>query len=69
MNIVPRDSLPLFSFIIGLGVAICLFRKPFYIQKTLAVPLDTAESNIVKMDGKCFRYHAQDTQCKILSSK
>lgn len=69
MNIVNRETLPLLSFIIGLGVSIMLFHKPFETKKTLALPLDNIEGKTVKADGKCYRYTAEDAQCEILSSK
>lgn len=69
MNIVTRDTLPLLSFIIGLGIAIMLFHKPFQIRKMLPIPLSNIEGKVIKFDGKCYRYHAEDTQCEILSSK
>lgn len=69
MNIIPRETTPLLSFIIGLGVAIMLFHKPFKFKKTLSLPVDEIHDQTVKVDGKCYRYTAEDSQCEILSSK
>lgn len=69
MNIVTRDTLPLLSFIVGLGIAIIVSQKPHGIRPTLAVPVDKLEGQTVQFNGKCYRYHAEDTQCEILTSK
>lgn len=69
MNIVSRDTLPLLSFIVGMGFAILMFHKPFESKKTLALPVNEVHGKHIKVDGKCYRYIAEDTQCEILSSK
>jgi hypothetical protein len=69
MNVINRDTLPLLSFIIGLGFAVLLFHKPFQTKKTLALPVDEIHGKSVRVDGKCYKYVAEDTQCEILSSK
>uniref|UniRef100_A0A6C0JQD6 Uncharacterized protein n=1 Tax=viral metagenome TaxID=1070528 RepID=A0A6C0JQD6_9ZZZZ len=69
MNPISKETLPLLSFIVGLGIAILLFHKPFQSKSTLSLPVHEIEGKVVKIDGKCFEYHAEDTQCEILSSK
>lgn len=69
MNIVTRETLPLLSFIIGLGIAVMLFHKPFKFKKALPISVSNIQGKIVKFDGKCYRYTAEDTQCEILPSK
>jgi hypothetical protein len=69
MNPVSKDTLPLLSFIIGLGIAIMLFHKPFQTRLTLAIPSDQVEGKTFKFNKKCYQYHAEDTECEILSSK
>jgi len=69
MNIITRDTLPLLSFIIGFGVAIMLFHKPFQFKKVLSLPLSEIHGKTIRVDGKCYKYSAEDTQCEILSSK
>jgi len=69
MNPVSRETLPLLSFIVGLGVAILLFHKPFQSRSMLSLPVHEIEGKVIKIDGKCFQYHAEDSQCEILSSK
>jgi hypothetical protein len=69
MNPISKETLPLLSFIVGLGVAILLFHKPFQTKKTLPMSLEEIEGKTVKIAGKCYQYHAEDAQCEILSSK
>jgi hypothetical protein len=68
MNPISRETLPLLSFIVGLGVAILLFHKPFQSRATLALPVDKVEGTTVEINKKCYQYHAEDAQCEILPS-
>ena len=68
MNPISRETLPLLSFIVGLGVAILLFHKPFQNRATLALPVDKVEGTTVEINKKCYQYHAGDAQCEILPS-
>jgi len=58
-----------FSFIIGLGASIMLFHKPFVTKPTLPISVEDVEKEVVKVDGRCYKYVAEDTQCEILRSK
>jgi hypothetical protein len=69
MNPISKDTLPLLSFIIGMGVAIMLFHKPFKTRPTLSLPLESVHNKVVSYDGKCYRYSAEDSHCEILSSR
>ena len=69
MNPISKETLPLLSFIVGLGIAILLFHKPFQMSKTLSLPVHEIEGKTVKIEKKCFQYHAEDAQCEILSLK
>jgi hypothetical protein len=69
MNPVSKETLPLLSFIIGLGIAVMLFHKPFQTKVTLGLPIDEIEGKNVSFNTKCYQYHAEDTQCENLSSK
>ena len=68
MNPISRETLPLLSFIVGLGVAILLFHKPFQNRATLALPVNKVEGATVEINNKCYQYHAEDAQCEILPS-
>ena len=63
------ETTPLLSFIIGMGVAIMLFHKPFKTKPSLALPIEEIEGKIISFNKKCYKYHAEDSQCEILSSK
>ena len=69
MNPISSETLPLLSFIVGLGVAILLFHKPFQSRAMLSLPVHEIEGKTVQVDKKCYQYHAEDAQCEILSSK
>jgi len=69
MNPISKDTLPLLSFIIGLGIAVMLFHKPFQTKSILGLPVDQIEGKSVSFNQKCYQYHAEDTQCENLSSK
>jgi hypothetical protein len=60
---------PLLSFIVGLGVVVMMFHRPFLTRPTLSLPLADIEGQVIKQGSKCFEYHAEDTQCEILPSK
>ena len=67
MNPVSKETLPLLSFIIGLGVAILLFHKPFQSKAVLALPVHEVEGKNIKINNKCYQYNAEDAQCENLS--
>ena len=58
-----EKNIPFFSFLIGLGVVVMLFHKPFVTKTTLSMPLGEVQKQIVKIDNKCFRYIAEDVRC------
>lgn len=62
-------SIPFISFLIGMGVVIMLFHKPFIQRKTLALPVIEVVKKIVSIDSKCYQYTAEDATCEIPSSK
>jgi hypothetical protein len=64
-----QRAAPFFSFIIGLGVAALLFHRNYAVLKTLAMPLEQIQNRVVKVDGKCYRYRVEDSNCEIPSSR
>jgi hypothetical protein len=62
-------SLSFFSFLIGMGLVIMMFHKPFLSKITLALPLKDVEGKVINYNGKCYSYRAEDRACEILSSK
>lgn len=63
------EAEPLMSFIIGLGVAIMLFHKPFQTRSMLAMPVGDIEGKVISFGKKCYTYHAEDARCEIPPSK
>ena len=66
---IPAEADPLLSFVIGLGMAIVLFHKPFQTRNTLAMPIEEVEGNVISFGKKCYTYHAEDARCEIPPSK
>jgi hypothetical protein len=64
-----RRGSPFFSFIIGLGFSVLLFHRNFVTVRTAAVPLKDAEDQVVKMDGKCYRFRVEDASCENVSKE
>ena len=64
-----EKAAPLLSFIIGLGVIVMLFHRPFVTNPVLSMPVSEIEGKVVKQGGKCFQYNAEDSQCEISASK
>jgi len=55
---------PFFSFIIGVGIAVILFHRQYSTVRTLGVSLKDATEKVVKVDGKCYRYRVEDSNCE-----
>jgi hypothetical protein len=64
-----RRGSPFFSFIIGLGFSVLLFHRNFDTIRTAAMPLKDAEDRVVKVDGKCYRFRAEDASCENVSKE
>jgi hypothetical protein len=58
-----KKSIAFFSFIIGLGIAVLLFHKPFGHQQALSMPVADIEGKAVRVDGKCYSYKSEDVPC------
>ena len=50
----------LFSFVIGLGLAVLLFHRRRNEHDVLAVDLDELVNSVSKIDGKCYRFRVAD---------
>lgn len=53
-----------FSFIIGLGLSVLLFHRTFFIKREPALPLKDIVDKVVRVDGKCYRYRVEDSNCE-----
>jgi hypothetical protein len=63
------ESGKFFSFIIGLGIIVLLFHRPIQKRLQLSISVSEIEGRVVKQDGKCFRYHAEDVACEKYDGK
>lgn len=59
-----QNASPFFSFVIGLGLAVILFHRNYATVRTLGVPLKDTTEKIIRADGKCYRYRAEDANCE-----
>jgi hypothetical protein len=64
-----KESAIFLSFLIGFGLAVLMFHRPFFSKRTLSLPLEKVHGSTVKSGSKCYKYFAEDTQCEILPSK
>lgn len=53
-----------FSFIVGLGLIVLILHRPIQTQLELSMAVSEVEGRVIKTDGKCFRYHAEDVPCE-----
>jgi hypothetical protein len=56
-------STPIFSFLIGLGLVVLFFHKPFMTYQELSVPVSKVEGRTIRVGGKCYSYAAKDSLC------
>lgn len=63
------QSTKVLSFLIGFGLMVLMFHKPIPVVAALGAPVADIEGKIVKQDGKCYSYHAEDVPCEISLSK
>jgi hypothetical protein len=63
------DTAPLLSFIIGVGISILIFHKDIHFKSVLKIPMEKLDGQVTKFDDRCYIYRAEDTNCKIYSSK
>jgi hypothetical protein len=53
----------LFSFVIGLGLAVLMFHRPQIEVEESLHEADTLRTMITRVDGKCYRYRIEDASC------
>lgn len=63
-----KRASPFFSFIIGLGFSVLLFHRNYATFRTVAMPVHDIVEKIVKVDGKCYKYRVEDSNCEIVPS-
>lgn len=60
-------AVPVFSFLIGMGVIVLLFHKPYAIYQSLTIPVSKVEGRTIKVGGKCYSYTAKDSLCPLVN--
>ena len=63
-----KRASPFFSFIIGLGISALLFHRKYATFRTVAMPVHDIVEKTVKVDGKCYKYRVEDSNCEIVPS-
>lgn len=58
-----KKGIALLSFLIGLGVVILFFHKPYTSGQFLSIPVSHVEGKIVRHGEKCYTYMAEDCLC------
>ncbi len=56
-----------FSFVIGLGLSVLLFHRSYSALRTPALPLKDVVDKVVRVDGKCYKYRVEDSNCETSS--
>lgn len=58
-----EKSTPVLSFLIGMGIIVLIFHKPFLTYQELSVPVTVIEGKTVRVGEKCYSYTAKDSLC------
>ena len=58
-----KETKIFFSFIIGLGISILAFHKPFSSINHLSIPVSQIEGRVIKHEDKCYSYASEDIDC------
>jgi hypothetical protein len=58
-----KKAAAFFSFIIGMGLMILLFHRPFGSQQSLSMPVSEIEGKPIRIQGRCYSYTSEDAKC------
>jgi hypothetical protein len=58
-----EKSAAFLSFLVGMGVVVLLFHKPYSSYQFLSIPVSNIEGRIVRHGQKCYTYVAEDCLC------
>ncbi len=58
-----EKSIAVISFLIGLGIVVLVFHKPYISGQYLSIPVREIEGKIVRHGDKCYTYVAEDCLC------
>ena len=60
-------SVPIFSFLIGMGLVVLLFHKPYATYQSLNIPVSKIEGKTIRVGEKCYSYMAKDSLCPLVN--
>jgi len=49
--------------LIGMGIMVLLFHKPYANYQSLTIPVSKIESEPIKVGEKCYAYKSEDVKC------
>jgi hypothetical protein len=58
-----KKGVSFLSFLIGMGIVILFFHKPYDSKRFLSIPVSEIERRVVKHGDKCYTYVAEDCLC------
>lgn len=58
-----KKGASLLSFLIGLGIVVLFFHKPYTSGQFLTMPVSQVEGKVVRHGEKCYTYTAEDCLC------
>lgn len=58
-----KKSVAFLSFLIGLGVVVLMFHKPYVSGQYLNIPISAIEGKVVRHGEKCYTYVSEDCLC------
>lgn len=76
MNLLPKVDVSrvldrgagFFSFIIGFGIAVMLFHRPYTVENILALEPGELRNKVVQHNSRCYRYRVEDASCDFSTS-
>ena len=63
------NSIRVLSVLVGFGLAVLICHKPIRTHLALGVEVTDVEEHVIKTDGKCYKYRAEDAKCEVSHSK
>ncbi len=58
-----KKSVSFLSFLIGMGLVVLFFHKPYDSTKFLSLPVSAIEQKVIKHGDKCYIYTSEDVKC------
>jgi len=58
-----REAQIFISFVLGVGIAVLMFRRPRYQVDISALLPAEIKDRVFNIDGKCYKFRIQDASC------